>query len=152
MWAPAVGPCVCRGLGWRRSVNSKTVTSSLKVRTAAWHRNGPPMAELKVDTFHEGDAVVCRVTGDLYIETLPQAARVLNAVADALPRLLCLDLRRARLYGATALGLLLGLARRLPLALIDPTRRCCGSSRPAAATRRCWSSPPSRTPSRPWTG
>ncbi|MFD0274087.1 STAS domain-containing protein [Kitasatospora sp. NPDC127111] len=79
-----------------------------------------PVAHLKVDTHRAGGALVCRITGDLHLETLPTVKPALEAAAAERPSLLCLDLHDVHLCDAAGLGFLLHLSRRLPLAVINP--------------------------------
>ncbi|WP_037606231.1 STAS domain-containing protein [Streptacidiphilus rugosus] len=78
---------------------------------------------LKVDIHRVGAVVVCRMTGDLYLDTLSQAEHALEAAAADLPPLLCVDMHQAQMCDATGLGLLLRLSVRVPLAVVDPSHQ-----------------------------
>ncbi|WP_051807158.1 STAS domain-containing protein [Streptomyces sp. NRRL F-2664] len=83
--------------------------------------------ELKTDTIRVGGALVCVLSGDLYLGTAAVGGRTLREALDRLPALLVVDLNAVELFTADGLKLLLALrdsarARGVPLALVSPSR------------------------------
>ncbi|MFJ7779642.1 STAS domain-containing protein [Streptomyces yangpuensis] len=86
-----------------------------------------PAPELKTDTIRVGGAVVCVLSGDLYLGTAAVGDHTLREALDRLPDLLAIDLNAVELFTADGLNLLLALrdsarAAGVPLVLVSPSR------------------------------
>ncbi|MFC9585652.1 STAS domain-containing protein [Streptomyces yangpuensis] len=92
------------------------------------HSDLPMQApELKTDTIRIGGAVVCVLSGDLYLGTTAVGDRTLREALDPVPDLLAIDLNAVELFTADGLNLLLALrdsahAEGVPLVLVSPSR------------------------------
>ncbi|MCF3181430.1 STAS domain-containing protein [Streptomyces polychromogenes] len=85
-----------------------------------------PAPELKTDTVRIGEAVVCVLSGDLYMGTRDAGDRALLAALDLNPALLAVDLNAVELFTADGLNLLLAVrdaarAHGVRLALVSPS-------------------------------